>query len=836
MSNGSLRVYLGAAPGVGKTCAMLAEGVRRASRGADVVVGYVETHGRARTAAMIGNLEVVPRRVIDHHGVVVQEMDLAAVLARKPAVVLVDELAHTDAPGSAHEKRWQDVHELLAAGVDVISTVNVQHLESLNDAVFAITGVRQRETVPDAVVRAAEQIELVDMSPEALRRRMAHGNVYASDQVDAALANYFRPGNLTALRELALLWLADRVDESLDRYRSDHDIRRSWPTRTRLVVALSGGPEGDTLLRRAARIAASGSGGELHAVHVLREDGLAGPDLPTMARLRRLTEELDGTFHTVTGSVRPAAVLDFARGINASQIVVGMSRRARWRGIFRRDTAEALIAASGDIDVHVVTHELARTAGWRRPPSGLARNRLLAGWLSALLAPLLLTGALHALPDAAAPNLPLIVQVYLLLTVTVALIGGMLPAVTAGVCSSLLINWFFTPPFGTLTIASTQNALALALFIAVGATVSLVVHRSARRAATVVQVGAESAALAELSHTLLASTDQLTLLLSRAGDLFGVKGAAVVTTPRDGAREVVAASEGYPGHPWTTLESIDDDHDLVLLGAPVPAERQRLLSAYAAHAGAVLHRRGLEEVARSTAGLERDNRARTALLSAVSHDLRTPLAGVKAAVGSLRSNVQFSPQDEAELLEVIENSADRLEGLIDNLLDMSRLQVGALVAHPRVVDLAEVILPAIAATGASTRMRWAIGENARYAVADAGLLDRVLGNLIENALRYQATDSPLTVTTSRIAAQVEIRVVDTGRGVPPALHATIFRPFQRHDDVPTDSGVGLGLAVARGLTEAMGGTLELEETPGGGLTSVVALPVETDAHDPREPR
>ncbi len=831
MSNGTLRVYLGAAPGVGKTYAMLAEGNRRAARGADVVVGYVETHGRPHTAEMIGALEVIPRRTLKHRGARFEEMDVAAVLARRPGVVLVDELAHTDAPGSPHEKRWQDVQQLLAAGIEVISTVNVQHLESLNDAAYAITGVRQQETVPDAVVRAADQIELVDMTPEALRRRMAHGNVYAADQVDAALANYFRPGNLTALRELALLWLADRVDENLDRYRSDHDIQGSWPTRNRLVVALSGGPEGETLLRRAARIAAAGSGGEWHAVHVVRADGLTGPDLPTMAQLRRLTEELDGTFHTVTGSRRAEAVLDFARGINASHVVVGMSRRARWRSLFRRDTAEAIIGASGDIDVHVVTHELARSAGWQRPPSGLSRNRVVGGWLAAMLGPLLLTGLLGVLPEAHAPNLPLTVQLYLLLTVAVALIGGLLPAVTAGVVSSLLINWFFTPPRGTFTIADTQNSLALVLFVAVAAAVSLVVHRSARRAATVARVGAESAALAELSHTLLASTDQLALLLSRAGDLFGVEGAAVLETrDADAATppppRVIATTNSYDGRTWTTAEPIDERHDLVLLGAPVPAGRQRLLSAYAAHAGAVLHRRGLEEAARDNADLARDNRARTALLSAVSHDLRTPLAGIKAAVGSLRSDLDFSAEDEAELLEVIESSADRLDLLIGNLLDMSRLQVGALIAHPRIVDLAEVVVPVLDASDAGHRVRWVIGDRARYAVADAGLLDRVLANLVENALRYQPADTALLVATSRLADTVEIRVVDTGPGVPSRLRAEIFRPFQRHDDRPTGNGVGLGLAVARGLTEAMGGTLEVEDTPGGGLTLVVSLPAE----------
>ncbi|NUP32392.1 MAG: histidine kinase, partial [Streptomycetaceae bacterium] len=276
MGRGKLRIYLGSAPGVGKTYAMLGEGQRRRSRGSDVVVGFIECHGRPRTEEMLDGLETVPRRPMEHRGSQFTEMDVDAVIARRPKVALVDELAHTNVPGSRNEKRWQDIDEILDAGIDVISTVNIQHLESLNDVVESITGVPQRETVPDEVVRRANQIELVDMSPEALRRRMAHGNVYAPEKVDAALSNYFRIGNLTALRELALLWVADRVDEYLQQYRSEHGINATWPARERIVVGLTGGPEGDTLIRRAARIATRGSGGELLAVYVSKSDGLTG--------------------------------------------------------------------------------------------------------------------------------------------------------------------------------------------------------------------------------------------------------------------------------------------------------------------------------------------------------------------------------------------------------------------------------------------------------------------------------------------------------------------------------------------------------------------------------
>ena len=381
VSRGRLRIYLGAAPGVGKTYAMLGEAHRRVARGTDMVVGYVETHHRSQTAAMLTGLEVVPRRTVEHRGARFEEIDLDAVLARRPEVALIDELAHTNVPGSRHAKRWQDVEVLLDAGIDVISTVNIQHLESLNDVVESITGVRQRETVPDAVVRAADQIELVDMSPESLRRRLAHGNVYSSEKVDAALAHYFRVGNLTALRELALLWVADRVEEGLERYRADHGIEATWAARQRIVVALTGGPEGATLLRRGAGIAGRSAGRVLVAVHVVRGDGTVGASPDDIARLRQLTEDLAGSFHTVVGDDVAGAVLEFARSVNGTQVVVGASRRGRVSMALRPSTAEEIVRDSGDIDVHVVTHEDAgaritrATPARRRNPATLVVGR-----------------------------------------------------------------------------------------------------------------------------------------------------------------------------------------------------------------------------------------------------------------------------------------------------------------------------------------------------------------------------------------------------------------------------------------------------------------------------
>ncbi|MFB9837187.1 universal stress protein, partial [Actinoallomurus acaciae] len=384
MARGRLRVYLGAAPGVGKTYAMLGEGRRRHERGTDVVIGFVECHGRPRTIELLEGLETVPRKTMEYRDTSFTELDVDAVIARAPQVALIDELAHTNIPGSRNTKRWQDIEEILEAGITVVTTVNIQHLDSLNDVVEQITGVPQRETVPDEVVRRADQVELVDMTPEALRRRMAHGNIYQAEKVDAALSNYFRVGNLTALRELALLWLADKVDDQLDRYRADHRISQKWEARERVVVALTGGPEGDTLIRRAARIADRAKGSDLFAVHVTAGDGLTGASPAELVRQRALVESLGGTYHQVIGDDIPQALLDFARGVNATQLVLGASRRGRFAQVFSRGVGVTTTAMSGAIDVHMVTHEEA-SRGRRRPSraGGLTWTRQGVGFVLA---------------------------------------------------------------------------------------------------------------------------------------------------------------------------------------------------------------------------------------------------------------------------------------------------------------------------------------------------------------------------------------------------------------------------------------------------------------------
>src|SRR5690242_12180658 len=522
MGRGTLRIYLGAAPGVGKTYAMLGEAHRRLARGTDIVVGLVETHGRARTRAMIGELEVVPRRAVSYRGATFEEMDVDAILDRHPEVVCVDELAHTNVPGSRNEKRWQDVEELLAAGITVLSTVNVQHLESVNDVVEKITGIRQQETIPDAIVRAADQVELVDITPEALRRRMAHGNVYAADKVDAALSNYFRVGNLTALRELALLWLADKVDDGLQRYRAAHHISETWEARERVVVALTGGPEGETLIRRAARIAARSSGGDLLAVHVTRSDGLTGADPTVLAAQRRLVESLGGTYHQVVGDDIPQALLTFARAENATQLVLGASRRSWLSALLTGPGFGArTIRGSGDIDVHIVTHShMGRGRGLPRAGGGLTLRRQIAGYLlAAVLAPLL-TLALSS--DRTGLNLISDVLVYLVAVIVVALVGGFAPAVLLAVVSSLLLNFYFVPPIHLWTIAEANNALALGVFVVVALLVSSVVDTAARRTRQAARASAESALLATTAGSVLRGQRAVEAVLDRIREAFGM--------------------------------------------------------------------------------------------------------------------------------------------------------------------------------------------------------------------------------------------------------------------------------------------------------------------------
>nr|WP_245797808.1 ATP-binding protein [Mangrovactinospora gilvigrisea] len=1123
---GRLKVFLGAAPGVGKTYRMLDEGRRRAERGTDVVVAFVECHARPRTERMKDGLEIVPRALVAYRGGEFGEMDVAAVLARAPEVALVDELAHTNVPGSGNAKRWQDVHELLDAGIDVVTTVNVQHLESLNDVVEHITGVPQRETVPDGVVRGADQVELVDMAAEALRRRMAHGNVYAPDKVDAALSHYFRVGNLTALRELALLWVADRVDEALTTYRGEHGIRRTWEARERVVVALTGGPEGPQVIRRAARIAeraaagAGGGTGTLIAVHVARSDGLVGASPAALTEQRRLVESLGGSFHSVVGTDIPTALIEFARSENATQLVMGTSRRSRWqRALGGPGIGQTTTDLSGDIDVHMVTHTEAGTGRRRLLPvvrrPGLRR---LAGPAAGVVLPTLLTLGLTQVRGQV--NLVGEVLAYLLGVVAVALLGGVVSALVGSVVASLLLNYWFIPPIHRFTIDEQNNVLALAIFAVVAVAVAMVVDRAGRLGRRAAHASATAEALTALAGGVLRGDRAVESLLEQTRDTFALQHVALRRTAPDGAMETVAesrpaaaqaatggaggaagrtphhaapsdepgtlpssepaappattplartgaharggtaaaagstsahaadgadaddaddaepmsrqttASDGHPagagpdaardgtggtkpmadggadaqaprrtaasdgrpagarpgtmahgeltpppattppasadahaprgtaadagststhaaddpdepiprqatasgghpagarpgamadgeltpppattppasadthaprataadagststhaaddpdnadepiphqatasgGHPagagagrrrrrggrfgaasggggvTVTRVGVDAGAELVLEGRVLSATDKRVLGTFAAHLAAALERARLAEAAaEASAEAERADtvdRTRAALLAAVGHDLRTPLAAGYAAVSSLRSSdVEFSDADRDELLAAAEESLARLGRLLDKLLDASRLQAGEMPVHPETVRLEDVVrlaldtLPEDACRAVELH-----GSDAVPAVrADPALLERVVAGLVGNAVRHSPPGATVRVAASALADRVELRIADRGPGLPAGAEARMADPFRRIRTDAERSGYGLGLAVSRGLTEAMGGSLAPEDTPGGGLTMVVSLPVAQLPHQaPRE--
>jgi len=836
MARGKFRVYLGAAPGVGKTFAMLDEGWRRKSRGTDVVVGLVVTHGRAKTQAQVRDLEVVPPRHIEYRGTTWEEIDVDAILARHPAVVLVDELAHSNVPGCHNEKRWQDIEELLAAGIEVISTVNIQHLESLNDVVSQITGVIQRETVPDVAVRRADQIELVDMSPEALRRRMAHGNIYPAEKVDAALGHYFRVGNLAALRELALLWVADRVEDSLQAYMADHGISGRWETRERVLVAITGAAGGDHLIRRAARMARR-SQGDLLGVHVVGDEGYAQSPSPLLERHRAVLEELGGSYHQVAGSEVAAALVGFATAHHATQLVLGTSRRSRWAEWTRGSVINAVIREARDIDVHVISTEDqsdGHASHPRRLPMGSSHSgrRMAMGFVVGVVALGILI-PLTAHSSALRPQHPGPITsaagllIYLGVVVVVAAIGGVIPAGVTAVVAAGAVDWYLIPPYGSFAIARGTDTGYLAAFLVSAGVVSVLVEQGARRRVEVLRSRDEADAVRALADRLV-QPNPLQAVLEEIRSVLGLD-SVTLFSPRghewlveSGSGEPLAdrpeEGEGFP---------LRDGHLLVLRGRALRPDEHRLLRAFVSYLEAVIATHQLESQAAVAEGLSQANDLRMALLEAVSHDLRTPLASIRAlTTGWLAPDVHLPEAETHDSMLAIDAEARRLTNLVDNLLDMSRLQTGALSLISRPVGLDEVVPAALASLSQDCQnVVVEVPETLPRVNVDAALLERAIANLVDNAVRHTPPDRHVRVEAGAVAHRVDLRVVDRGPGIPLAQRDVIFQPFQRLGDANADSGVGLGLAVARGFVEAVGGEISVEDTPGGGLTMVISLPV-----------
>ncbi|UWP79588.1 universal stress protein [Dactylosporangium fulvum] len=805
-ARGHLRIYLGAAPGVGKTYAMLDEGRHRLAQGTDVVVGFVEPHGRMPIAAMAEGLEAVPRRMLTYRDMSFTEMDLDAVLDRHPQVALVDELAHTNVPGSRNSKRWQDVEELLAAGVDVVTTLNVQHLESLNDTVRQITGTVQRERLPDEVARRADQIELVDLSAEALRRRMVHGDVYPADRIETALTHYFRPGNLTALRELALLWVADRVDEGLQRYRAEHGIAASWEARERILVGLTGDVGGETLIRRAARIAARIPGCDLVAVHVTVSSGLIGADPAVLARQHALVESLGGCYQQVIGDDVADALLSTAKAQNATQIVLGVSRRGRCaRLLTGEDIAAKFIRLCGPINVHIVTHEGAARPprlAWPRLASGLGPHRR---WYAVVLAALLLSALtvcmaqLHRVAGTAAGP-----ALYLVVVLVVALIGGLYPAVAAALAAGLLAGRFL-PQFAAGS-AGLTDVVVLSAFVITGALVGLAVETTAERVRLTTYESAQASILSTLAADALRGHDSPPALLEQLRQAFGLRGVSLLERRLDSdtvTRWCVTASAG--SHPPERPEDADisvpvrERLRIAGVGRRLSASEERILTAY---------------VTRIAAGLTRpaETKATTSALHgppvAAIPDLCGSLAAAKAALADAADHVERLPASGRTRFAAAQAQIDGAVNLLADLDALCRLEAGALDCRLRPVDVAEVIVAAFDDLGADGRpIMLRLPEVLPYVIADSRLLTRAVAGLATDALRRSPSDSPPAIAATVEREHIRIRVIDHGSGTGASC-----------------PGADVAQRLARGLTETMGGTLRHERTPGGGRTVVITLP------------
>lgn len=817
---GNLRVYVGAAPGVGKTYAALEEIRELVAAGTDAVVGYVETYEREDTARLLEGLEVVARRQVQQGPAESEEMDTKAILDREPEVVLVDELAHTNVAGSGHPKRWQDVEDMLAAGIDVISTVNIEHFESLNDVVEEITGVTQTEVIPDDVVRRADEIHLVDLTQQAVRERMAAGKIYPAERVDAALSNFFRPGNLGALRELALSWTAEQVDQTVDAYRRDHEISHRWETRERVVVGLTGTVGGDDTIRRAARMAMRAKG-ELLGVHV-RSKGLSAASTPQLDEHRQLLERLGGEYHEVAHADVGESLVAFARAHNATQLVVGATRRSRLQELVAGSVIQRVLRLSGDIDVHVISNPVRSRTRIRPHPSSIPRRRRVWGWVVGGLAFATVTPFMLDLRGEFA--LQNVLLVYLSIAAVVAWIGGIWPALTAAVVGFVLANYLFTPPYRTWTIGSTDDFFALIAFVFLAGLVGFLVGTAARRTSEAAIAKAEAETLVGLigaggegsPHKLI---DRLQVALDADGiTLFDSVGGEV--------RPVVTAGT----HPPETVESAErtvavrGGAIVGVVGGPLDAIDERLLAATATELATVIDRAELADHVADLDALEKANELRTALLRAVSHDLRSPLSAIQASVTSmLQDDVAWPPEDEKEFLRTISEESERLNRVVSDLLDAGRLQTGTLQVQRRPTGIEDVV-STVATAFRSQLHRLSIDTEVELpdVSTDPALLERIVENLVRNALDHSPPESPVRVTAGVVGDRIDLRIVDRGPGIDPETRQMIFEPYRTLDDSHM-AGVGLGLAVAKGLADALGHEITVDDTPGGGTTMILTV-------------
>jgi two-component system sensor histidine kinase KdpD len=858
---GRLKVFLGAAPGVGKTMEMLAEARRRQAGGADVLVGLVETHGRAETAAAIGDLPVLPRARLGYRGQALEEFDLDAAIARRPAVLLIDELAHSNAPGSRHPKRWQDVEELRAAGIEVWTTMNVQHLESLSEPVARITGVRVAETVPDRVIAEADAVELIDIPPAELIERMRQGRIYRPDQAERALRGFFREGNLAALRELALRRTAERVDADVTGYMRANAIPGPWPAGDRVLALVGADPGAETVVREARRIA-DALKAPLLAVHVEQPGApSAGDPGPAL----RLAERLGAATETVVAANLPAAILHAAREHNATHLVIGRGRPPRWRRLTGRTLSGILLRRATDFTLHLVPEP---AGGPRQVP---AEPRGVPAWVGSAATPALVAVATLAglafdevVPEGA------LGMVYLVPIVAAAVGFGPVHGGVAAFLSFLCWNYLFLPPRYTLTITGPQDVVGVVVFALVALLLAGTTGGLGRsvRAARARMLGLRR--LVEFSRRLGAPGDKGDLVQTIAEEAARISGGAAcvllplppapdetvpepvlraavpIETEPDAAAMAAArwamangrpagrGTDTLPSSAWAfrPMRTARGLAGLVGLrpveGAPVlDPETDRALEALLDQAAVALERAELmEERARGEARAETEA-LRTALLTSLGHDLKTPLTAIRGAIGTLRTSGDALPAaTRADLLEAAEEETVRLSRWIANILDIVRLENREVRPRREEVDLAELAEAAAARAGRAHGREVALDLPGALVVPrlDPALLDQVLANLLDNALKFSESDGRATVRVWREGAEVAVAVEDDGPGIPREDLGRIFDPFfraTRTDRVA--AGSGLGLAIARGLVSAMGGRIAAESPVAEGRGARVTI-------------
>ena len=863
-TRGRLKIFFGAAPGVGKTFAMLEAARRAQAEGLDVVLGVVETHGRNETAALLAGLPALPLRQLEHRGVGLQELDLDAALKRRPGLLLVDELAHTNAPGSRHPKRWQDVFELLAAGIDVHTTLNVQHLESLNDIVAQITWIRVRETIPDAVFDRADEVELVDLPPDTLLERLREGRVYLPEQARLAVHAFFRKGNLLALRELALRRMAQRVDSDVQAYRREHGIATLWPAGERLLVCVGPSPSGARLVRAAARIAAS-LRAEWIAVNVetpaLALAGAAERD--QLASSLRLAESLGAEVVVLVDEAVADALLRLARERNVSRIVVGKPARARWRDRMHRSLLRALVRGSEGIDIHVITGErevAVKPSGRPSPGHSTAAHYL---WCVALVAALTTVGSL-LFPYVDRSDL---IMLYIVGIMLAAVRFGRGPSTATALLSVAAFDFFYVPPFFTFAVNDGQYVLTFAVMLAVGLLISTLTSRirmqveaarvRERRTAALYSLSRE---LAQLRHKVSIATcaarhigetlgvRAAVLLVDEAGQLVPVQGtdAPLVADPRELSVARWAFEHGPAGRYTDTLPGAAATHlPLVAAGRTIgvlsvePGKLPRdnaaaqLLETFGSQTALALHRVLLAQEAQAAELRARAEELRSSLLSSVSHDLRTPLATITGAATTLLEGGPELPREvHHDLADAIREEAERLARLVANLLDMSRLESGELVLQREWTPIEEPIgaaLDRLEGRLAGREVEVQIEPGLPLVALDALLMEQLLMNLLENAIKYTPPGTPLTVTAARDGDSVVLELLDRGPGIPADALPRIFDKFVRAGGPPGTQGVGLGLAICRAVAEAHGGGITAGARPGGGAVFRVTLPIGGEA-------